>query len=151
MPIAQELEYLRGAELIVQVAVVRVDVPDGPMGELGECTVTGRVRRVFRGDCAKDTSLRIVVPVFSDDPPLGHGYQDLTRLRSAPFLEAYLERSRNEIDAYRALETALPDELGDAPEYLTALEREIASAQAGPGRSARRALRSFVDRLLGRR
>ncbi len=151
MPARQKLEMLEAASLVVQVAIDRVDAPEVGSGELADCTVTGRARRVFSGHWDQDAELSFKVTVYSQNPPPGDCYQDLGKLRQTPFVEAYLDRD-GKSDTWGALDTGLVHELGNEPGLLVELRRAVAATAEvqEPPDNGRSGLRAFLSRLLGR-
>lgn len=121
-----KLRWLKAASLVVQVAIERVDAPALCPGEAGEATLTGEVRRVFRGDYACGARISFRMAVYSERPPTGDCYQDIERLRAARVIEAYLVRDVVEPRAWSALDTWLVEALSDEPLFLKELKRRVA-------------------------
>ncbi len=149
MPPEMKLQWIEAASLAVQVAIERVDAPDIRLGELTECTVTGKVRRVFVGNHEFDAHLTFRMAVYSKKPPLGDCYQDVEKLRAANFIEAYLEKDADEPGVWRACDTLLIEEVGNEPILLTWLRQAV--AQNNSEEKARVSnLTKLWRRLLGR-
>jgi hypothetical protein len=125
MPPEMKLQWIEAASLVVQVAIERVDAPDIRLGELAECTVTGKVRRVFVGNYECDALLSFRMAVYCEKPPPGDCYQDVEKLRDANFIEAYLEKDADEPGVWSARDTLLIEEVGNEQILLTWLRQAV--------------------------
>lgn len=144
-----KLQWIEAASLAVQIAIERVDAPDIRLGELAECTVTGKVRRVFVGDYECDACLSFRMTVYSEEPPPGDCFEDVERLRAANFIEAYLEKDSDEPGVWRACDTLLIEEVSNEPILLTWLRQAVAQDNSEEKTSVSN-LTKLWRRLLGR-
>ena len=143
-----KLQWIEAASLAVQVAIEHVDAPDIRPGELAECTVTGKVCRVFVGDYKCDARLSFRMTVYSEKPPPGDCREDVARLRSANFIEAYLGKDADEPGVWSARDTLLIEEVSNEPILLTWLRKTV--AQDNSEKAPVSNLTKLWSRLLGR-
>ncbi len=149
MPAEMKLQWIEAATLALQVAIEQVDAPDIRLGELAECTVTGKVLRVFVGNLECGTHLSFRMAVYSENPPPGDCYQDVKKLRAANLIEAYLEMDANKPGVWSARDTLLIEEIGNEPVLLTWLRQTVGQNKSDEKLRVSN-LTKFWRRILGR-
>ncbi|QTL05852.1 hypothetical protein J5J86_11455 [Aquabacter sp. L1I39] len=104
--------YEQARREAASVIVLEISAVTPPEGAFGQCQVAGIVRRVERGTAfAAGQAATIGVPCATPQarPPLGGTiYQDMARLKAAPYGRAYLDAAGGlALSQYEALD-ALP-------------------------------------------